>query len=62
MITISIGLALLVVGAALFVGMLIGILVVALCRSAAKANADYEAARRMFAGADALAVLDEEGA
>jgi len=58
MITISIGLALLVVGAAAFVGTLVGFLTAVLCWSAAGGGDEYEANARMFAGAEAIAGED----
>ena len=55
MITISIPLALLILGAVAFVGTLVGLFAAVLCWSAAQGAAEYEANARMFAGAEAIA-------
>jgi hypothetical protein len=62
MITISIPLALLILGAVAFVGTLVGFLTAVLCWSAARGGDEYDANARMFAGAEALDSMDEEGA
>ena len=45
-----------------FVGTLVGLFAAVLCWSAAEGAAEYEANARMFAGAEALDSMDEEGA